>query len=448
MLSLLFSALVTSGLAARVELNWKIQKTNRPMQDISASVGDTIVFTWRGFHNVFILPECDGADKQKWNSFQCPQPNENWGVELSESSPVEYTIPAKYKAGDYICFVCEVRGHCNAGQHTTLRVVGGGDPQPEPEPVTEIGINWQIPNNGKDQDMQLVEASPGTTLTFTWRGFHNVWLMNECGGKWDEFDCPSNDAEWKDRGENLGDNSPVSYTIPEDFKGTSICFACEVGPHCRLGQHTTVVIKGDKMCCKAMTAQCQACAKDMSVEEVCKEAAANKEELKGCEDMGGDVCCKAMTAQCQACAKKMTVEEVCKEAAANKEELKGCEDMGGDMCCKAMTAKCQACAKKMTVEEVCKEAADNGEELVGCEDAGGDDTPFETLDNLVAFCKLAKADDCKLCMGKFKKGKCAVKAKKLKKIKCKKVKDMAFCKRLGCTVSKKKQTCTKKPKLA
>lgn len=402
MLSLLFTALVTSGLAARIELDWKIQKTNQAMQDISASVGDTIVFTWRGFHNVFVLPNCDGAGAQKWNSFQCPSSNGNWGVELSESSPVEYTIPDTYKPGDYICFVCEVRGHCNAGQHTTLRVVG--DPQPEPEPVTEIEIDWRIPSGGKDQDMQLVQASPGTTLTFKWRGGHNVWLMNSCGGKWDEFKCPSSKAEWNAQGENLGDNSPVSYTIPEDFKGNSICFACEVGPHCILGQHTTVVIKGgDKICCKAMTATCQACALDMTVEEVCKAAAAKGEELQGC---------------------------------------------GGDICCKAMTAKCQACAKKMTVEEVCQEAADNGEELVGCEDAGGDDTPFETLDNLVAFCKLANADDCKLCQGKFKKGKCAVKAKKLKKIKCKKVKSMTFCKRLGCTVSKKKQTCTKKPKLA
>lgn len=363
MLSLLLSAFVTAGSAKRIELDWIIRPTNRPMQEVTAAVGDTIVFNWRGRHNVFVLPDCDGKGKHKWDSFQCPNDGK-WGVELGESSPVEYTIPAKYNPGDYICFVCEVGGHCSAGQHTTL-LVAGGDPKPQPEPSTEIGIDWRIPSNKMDKSMQLVHAAPGTTLTFTWRGFHNVWLMKTCGGKWDDFKCPTSQAEWNEQGENLGGDSPVSYTIPKDFKGDSVCFACEVGPHCSLGQYTTVVIK-----------------KDDPV-----------------------------------------------------------------MCCKAITATCVACSKKMTVEEVCKEAADKGDELAGCEAAGGDE-PFETLANLSEFCSLAKQDDCKLCQGKFKKGKCAVKSKKLKKIKCKKVKDLAFCNRLGCKVSKKKQACGGKPKLA
>merc|ERR1712154_219900 len=238
---------------------------------------------------------------------------------------------------------------------------GGEKPKPEPQ---EININWIIPG-GKNQELQDVHANPGDTLTFTWNGFHNVYLLKECGGEWDDFTCPASQAVW-DEGENLGDGSPVSYMIPDDMKpGDSLCFACEVGQHCRAGQYTTVTIKGgDKQCCKAMIADCLACVAGQTKDEFCK----------------------------------------------NQEK-----------------------------------------EVTGCPAKGGDDEPFESLDDLKAFCATADEDACKLCFGKFKsvrgKTKCTVKEKKLKKMKCKKVKDLGFCARIGCTVSKKRNKCAGKPNL-
>ena len=67
---------------------------------VSANVGDTLVFTWGGVHNVYIAP-----------SNSCN--NLASGANLGASSPVRYTVQAGDEGG--IVFACEVPGHCQAG---------------------------------------------------------------------------------------------------------------------------------------------------------------------------------------------------------------------------------------------------------------------------------------------------------------------------------------------
>ena len=57
-----------------------------------------------------------------------------------------------------------------------------------------------------------------------------------------------------------------------------------------------------KMCCKAMTASCLACAADMSVSEFC----AKNPSTVGCPSPRA--CCMAMTAQCLACVDGISVD--------------------------------------------------------------------------------------------------------------------------------------------
>merc|ERR1711879_51843 len=69
------------------------------------------------------------------------------------------------------------------------------------------------------------------------------------------------------------------------------------------------------------------------------------------------------------------------------------------------------------------------------------EAPFESLDELMGYCKNVDQATCKMCNAKFKKGKCAVKARKLKKIHCRKMKDADFCAKMSCTFNKKRNTC-------
>lgn len=60
--------------------------------------------------------------------------------------------------------------------------------------------------------------------------------------------------------------------------------------------------------------------------------------------------------------------------------------------------------------------------------------------------EMKSKDDCKNCLGKYKKKKCTASARK--KLRCKKVKDnQAFCENLGCKYNGKQSKCIGKPNL-
>ena len=45
------------------------------------------------------------------------------GANLGSGSPVEYTVPTSASVGDYLCFACQVGGHCSGGQYIIVKVV-------------------------------------------------------------------------------------------------------------------------------------------------------------------------------------------------------------------------------------------------------------------------------------------------------------------------------------
>lgn len=233
MRALFVTAAFVAASAKRIEIDWVVDLDNEPMQRITASAGDTLVFDWEGPHNVYLADSCDGAGANAWNDYTCP--TENWGTNLGESSPVEYVIPGSAQTGDYLCFACEVGGewsHCSFGQHTTVYINN--------ETPKVIDLNWIV--KGNNEKMQKVTAAAGDVLRFSWKGRHNVYKAMACpeNNAWDNYDCPEDD-EW---GYLYGEETDVDYVISELAQdGDKICFACEVGSHCQGGQHTTVTIK-------------------------------------------------------------------------------------------------------------------------------------------------------------------------------------------------------------
>lgn len=77
-----------------------------------------------------------------------------------------------------------------------------------------------------------------------------------------------------------------------------------------------------------------------------------------------DSCCTKSTASCQACQRDMTVEEVCAQVdTSSGDMLKGCEDI---LCCEEKKAECIACRSNMSKGELCGLVALAGEQLAGC----------------------------------------------------------------------------------
>ena len=96
----------------------------------------------------------------------------------------------------------------------------------------EIDIPWVKPVVD-----QMIEASPGDRLVFSFSSSHNVWLMQDAAAlSACDFDTATEVAGT--------DASPFVYTVPADASG-ALHFACERFDHCEEGQVLTVNIVGE-----------------------------------------------------------------------------------------------------------------------------------------------------------------------------------------------------------
>ena len=99
------STTVSSG-PKDIVIDWFIPG-RQGLPSVSAAVGDTLVFQWDRFHNVFITPS-QNCDDLATGSF------------LGDSSPVLYTIKGEDEGT--MVFACGVPGHCLAGHMLSVNV--------------------------------------------------------------------------------------------------------------------------------------------------------------------------------------------------------------------------------------------------------------------------------------------------------------------------------------
>jgi plastocyanin len=94
--------------------NWVV----RSYSDLTATVGDTAVFTWSGGHNVYLHPsgDCDQTDAT--------------GPTTGSADTSGATF-ALAEAGTYV-FACDVGSHCENGQIVTITVSAAAEPEPCP----------------------------------------------------------------------------------------------------------------------------------------------------------------------------------------------------------------------------------------------------------------------------------------------------------------------------
>jgi hypothetical protein len=93
-----------------------------------------------------------------------------------------------------------------------------------------IEIFWEL---GADYTT-VVDAQVNDLLLFTFIANHDVYIMSLSEYDVCNFD---NDAS------NLGNVSPVGYSISTSEAGSSLYFGCSVGSHCDRGMKVRVDVK-------------------------------------------------------------------------------------------------------------------------------------------------------------------------------------------------------------
>jgi len=90
-----------------VHVVWKLQMDS---QEATAVVGQTVKFTWAGFHNVMKV------DKAQYDA--CTKE----GTELAGTDVNEFALELTEDLVGVHYFICSVGGHCSAGQKLMLEV--------------------------------------------------------------------------------------------------------------------------------------------------------------------------------------------------------------------------------------------------------------------------------------------------------------------------------------
>ena len=99
------------GLKEQKDVAWSTGMT-ADQQEESASVGDSVVFTWSSFHNVYMF-----ADEDAFNACDFAG-----ATELAPADVNTYTFEVTDTGSFY--FGCSVGTHCSLGQKLALTVAG------------------------------------------------------------------------------------------------------------------------------------------------------------------------------------------------------------------------------------------------------------------------------------------------------------------------------------
>jgi len=264
---IIFALLLAISYAQTVDstahsINWLSGFSNADARSMELNLGDSVTFTWIGRHNVYKMPSKEAFDSCDFSN----------ALEIGSDSGVEITLDSLPAY-----FACEISGHCMAGQKLAITKIVES---------TEYAINWVA--GFSDASARALEANVGDSLTFTWRGRHNVYQMPS----YEAFTmCDFSSAI------NLGSESGVEFTIDS----LPAYFACEVSGHCMAGQKLAVTeVEPEIIICP----MCDACPEGWeSVDEV---------DEHGCHTCG--------------CIEPETTPSLCEMVAC----MDGCEVLGQD----------------------------------------------------------------------------------------------------------------------
>ena len=194
-------------------VDWRVKK----YKPVSLSVGDSATFKYSSNHDLHLHP-----------SGTCDRRNAKLIGKRSEGSK---GATFKFnKAGKYT-FACQVGSHCNSGQIITFTITAPKNHK----------VDWKVPNLGHLSD---IKVSVGDSATFKYSSNHDLHLH------------PSGTCDRRNS-KLIGKKSEGRKGVTFKFnKAGKYTFACQVGNHCKSGQHITFVVgvtsKADqlKKCCK------------------------------------------------------------------------------------------------------------------------------------------------------------------------------------------------------
>jgi len=106
----LLIALLAAISYAQTVVPWEAGFSSADARTMTASVGDTLKFTWNGPHNVYVMPDAaavTACDFTGATELCASRPGDDGSCETTLS-----TLPAY--------FACKVGSHCTSGQHLTV----------------------------------------------------------------------------------------------------------------------------------------------------------------------------------------------------------------------------------------------------------------------------------------------------------------------------------------
>ena len=127
------------------DIDWKTPSDEKPYDEFTAFVGDTINFSWTGTHDVWIH-----------NALSCDMFGRTRVKGTTPPGSHTFTADEGSQWGEKVFFACDIGGHCEKGQHLIVTVfsteedrntilgtggsgVSGEDPNPTQDPPQGSG---------------------------------------------------------------------------------------------------------------------------------------------------------------------------------------------------------------------------------------------------------------------------------------------------------------------
>lgn len=233
-------------------ITWETMSVSHP-QTMSVTVGDSVMFSWSGSHNVY-------EATSPVNFYDCVLSGNTELAPTSTDGSYTHTFSTE---GDFY-FICEVGSHCYNGQkiHITASPPPPSpppsppppspppSPPPPSPPSSSYSIDWKVEMNSTAPSFNsstvhpyyptasklhyLMDVHVGDSVEFSWSDKHSVY---EAVGDtyWEQFyGCLKNGNALR-ASESTGGSYTHTFTNAGDFY-----FMCQVYPHCIYGQRIRI----------------------------------------------------------------------------------------------------------------------------------------------------------------------------------------------------------------
>ena len=160
--------------AETIAVDWEAGFSDASAQTMTASPGEVLHMTWRGNHDVYLMPSDFAVPACNFATTPGTQLAPPMAGAADTPASYDFTVPADAMPGSTIVLARTIASghHCKAGQHLTITVAGEAPTPPaEPVPAPTTPASEGTPTSAPEKTPELtVEKSA------------NVGVQDDSGG--------------------------------------------------------------------------------------------------------------------------------------------------------------------------------------------------------------------------------------------------------------------------